>query len=564
MATKGLPGLSDTLALARATSVGDLNALFQLNVPSNDITGPAGYSASVGPSPVELAIVELAVDTSGEVRGNTHLTPGVITRLESRGTRVPWPKHSEAQPFGKGEPPAAPDFTLKTPAGGELALAQHDGPIILSFWATWCGPCRQELPLLDALRSELGPQGLQVWAISLEDSPEEAARWMKEKGLSLPIAMGDAEIRRSYSIGPIPRTVVIGPDKTILRDHTGFSPEHFARLSDDVRLLVGGTLSTSQVLGYLEWGSMTYELLATDSSSTVPPRAMVTDKKGGLWVANEKRLAPVALINGDLVTDESRAVPLAFPANRLAWGDVDGDGTEELLAATAGGDVLRLSKRDGEAIWTSRHPDPITDAVFMKGGDGGMQVAAMRVGLNPLSEATDARPAVAVPSARVDLISKGQLLSSVSLAGDGVGLISSKDGRVLALPKEGAPLLLSGSQTPQAVDLSVQHVRNAQWTPWPTQNAQELLIASGAAAQVLALERADGGTHVAALTGGGTLVGLNANGTPDFRLRLQKRSQAIAADLDGDGSTELILSVPGFGLAVLGPKKLPNKPIDPQ
>lgn len=96
------------------------------------------------------------------------------------------------------ERPLLGDFALPTLDGGKVALADHKGKVVLvSFWATWCKPCKQELPLLDALGKKYADRGLVVLSINT-DAPKTQAdvrRTVTTKGLTLPILLdGDGKV----------------------------------------------------------------------------------------------------------------------------------------------------------------------------------------------------------------------------------------------------------------------------------------------------------------------------------------------------------------------------------
>lgn len=106
----------------------------------------------------------------------------------------------------------APDFTLKTIDGKSFQLADYRGKVVvLNFWATWCPPCRQEIPDFVKLQKELGARGLQIVGISLdEDGPDVVREFMKEVKFNYPVIHDDGTTNNLY--GPIeymPTTYVI-------------------------------------------------------------------------------------------------------------------------------------------------------------------------------------------------------------------------------------------------------------------------------------------------------------------------------------------------------------------
>lgn len=99
---------------------------------------------------------------------------------------------------------AAPDFTLERWDGGSLSLSDYRGQVVLvNFWATWCGPCREEMPLFEALRQEYRGEGFEVLAISVDEAPAEAIpAYLEtlERPLSYPLLIGTAEVAAEYGV----------------------------------------------------------------------------------------------------------------------------------------------------------------------------------------------------------------------------------------------------------------------------------------------------------------------------------------------------------------------------
>lgn len=106
----------------------------------------------------------------------------------------------------------APDFKLQTMDGKTFNLADHKGKVIvLNFWATWCPPCRQEIPDFNKLQKELGNQGLQIVGISLDqEGPDVVREYMKEMPFNYPVMHDDGTAQGIY--GPVqvmPTTFII-------------------------------------------------------------------------------------------------------------------------------------------------------------------------------------------------------------------------------------------------------------------------------------------------------------------------------------------------------------------
>jgi peroxiredoxin len=118
---------------------------------------------------------------------------------------------------------AAPAFSLRDLSGRPLALADYRGKVVvLDFWATWCIPCRQEVPHFIALQKKHGSKGLAVIGISLDDEEKPVRSFYTEFGMTYPVAMGNAAMAEQYGgILGLPVTFVIDRQGRIRFRHDG-------------------------------------------------------------------------------------------------------------------------------------------------------------------------------------------------------------------------------------------------------------------------------------------------------------------------------------------------------
>ena len=115
----------------------------------------------------------------------------------------------------------APDFELQTLDGKNLKLSDFRGKaVLLNFWATYCGPCKIEMPWFVELQKEYGPQGFQIVGVANDDaSTEDIARFAKEMGINYPILIGKDSVSDSYKVSVLPTTFFLDRDgKLIARE----------------------------------------------------------------------------------------------------------------------------------------------------------------------------------------------------------------------------------------------------------------------------------------------------------------------------------------------------------
>ena len=128
-----------------------------------------------------------------------------------------------AQGIGSADRGTAPDFTLTDLSGKPLTLSSYRGKVVLlDFWATWCDPCRDEIPRFIVLQDKYGARGLQIIGVSMDDSPEPVRQFQKRFRMNYPAVMGTARIGELYGgILGLPVAFLIGSDGRIYSKHVG-------------------------------------------------------------------------------------------------------------------------------------------------------------------------------------------------------------------------------------------------------------------------------------------------------------------------------------------------------
>lgn len=119
---------------------------------------------------------------------------------------------------------AAPDFALPDLDDRDHTLGEWRGKVVLvNFWATWCPPCVEEMPSLEGLHRELGPQGLVVLGVSVDEDASALRRFVQERRISLTVLHdpGGRQAASTYGVRGFPETVIIGPDGLVVESYRG-------------------------------------------------------------------------------------------------------------------------------------------------------------------------------------------------------------------------------------------------------------------------------------------------------------------------------------------------------
>ena len=134
----------------------------------------------------------------------------------------------------------APDFTLKTSNGKNLKLSEHRGEVVMiNFWATWCGPCRQEMPLLNRLHEQYRKAGFTLLGVSVDDKPQAAQDMARQLGVGFPVLFDtDKQVSRRYDVDAMPSTLLIDRDGKVRYIHRGFLPGYEARYEAQIKELL--------------------------------------------------------------------------------------------------------------------------------------------------------------------------------------------------------------------------------------------------------------------------------------------------------------------------------------
>ena len=134
----------------------------------------------------------------------------------------------------------APNFTLKSNTGKNVKLSELRGQVILlNFWASWCGPCRQEMPLLEKLHKRYSALGFTVLGVNVEEDPRKAKTLLKDISVSFPILFDTSnKVSKEYNVSAMPSTVMIDRDGNMRYLHKGYKPGDEAQYKKWVKQLI--------------------------------------------------------------------------------------------------------------------------------------------------------------------------------------------------------------------------------------------------------------------------------------------------------------------------------------
>lgn len=137
--------------------------------------------------------------------------------------------------------PAFPPVSLTDLDGHVVEVKDFQGAVVLlNFWATWCGPCRIELPELQKLYSELGGKGLAVLTVAVDTPREKVRPFMERLGLTMPAFLADARTQELLGIDRIPFSILLDREGKVVQIYPGYS----RGMIDEIRTLSEALVAT--------------------------------------------------------------------------------------------------------------------------------------------------------------------------------------------------------------------------------------------------------------------------------------------------------------------------------
>jgi peroxiredoxin len=134
----------------------------------------------------------------------------------------------------------APDFVLRSATGENLRLSEYRGDVVLiNFWATWCGPCRQEMPLLDDLYGRYQRVGFNLLGVNIDEDSRRAMQMVQELGVNFPVLFDEnKEVSKLYEVEAMPVTILVDREGIVRHIHHGYKPGYEEKYLTEIRSLL--------------------------------------------------------------------------------------------------------------------------------------------------------------------------------------------------------------------------------------------------------------------------------------------------------------------------------------
>ncbi len=134
---------------------------------------------------------------------------------------------------------AAPDFVLKSASGQNIRLSELKGKVVmLNFWATWCGPCAEEIPHLNKLHESLDSYDFELLGINLDEDQAKALHLARKLDVNFPVLFDDEKnVSKSFSIDAMPTTIIIDRSGKIRHVNRGYKKGYIERYYRQIQAL---------------------------------------------------------------------------------------------------------------------------------------------------------------------------------------------------------------------------------------------------------------------------------------------------------------------------------------
>ena len=160
------------------------------------------------------------------------LTRGLVRALAVMAVTLPALAASTNAP--------APDFVLDSNTGKPVKLSGLKGQVVMiNFWATWCGPCRQEMPLHDSIYKQYKDKNFTLLGVNVEPDPKAANDWLKKTPVSFPVLYDvKSDVSNLYKVAGMPSTVFVDRKGNVRVIHRGYKPGDENEYMNNIRMLM--------------------------------------------------------------------------------------------------------------------------------------------------------------------------------------------------------------------------------------------------------------------------------------------------------------------------------------
>jgi len=134
----------------------------------------------------------------------------------------------------------SPDFVLKSKEHGNMRASEQKGNVVLiNFWASWCGPCRDELPVMEALYQDYQDLGFEILAVNVDDDARKADVLLDDIRVSFPVLYDTSgEVSQLFDVNAMPTTVMLDRDGKVRLIHSGFRSGDEKKYEKAIKMLI--------------------------------------------------------------------------------------------------------------------------------------------------------------------------------------------------------------------------------------------------------------------------------------------------------------------------------------
>jgi thiol-disulfide isomerase/thioredoxin len=437
--------------------------------------------------------------------------------------------------------PPVPDFTVPLLNGNTWSSAEHKGEVVVvNFWATWCGPCKRELPELAELYRKRKDEGVEVIAVSTDQGEVEPVRDMADK-LELPFTVGQKpELAETFSVGALPAIRVLGADGALYYSARGFSAGAMEKLDHAIDQALEGGREGGAPLATVFGPSA--DKLVLEQFYPVAGAVGVTAWDAGIAVGGVGASPTVFALDGTLTGEASVETTRGQPGARLGW--LDG-----VVGADPGHLLVRKWDADGLSAWVKALPEPVLDLVTSS--DAVWVAAAEHLYVFDSSgsllhtEAVSLTDLAATPDGVVGVGTDTRIVGRVERTAPAVAPDAEPSGE----PSPESP----AEPTPVAAPAPPVVVVERSESGFPALVVSEDGdLASDTARYMVAGTFGPGGARrIAIVRGDDRLVIVDDSGQVEVVAELRRGGPLAVVDFNGDGHDSLLVTIPDHGVARL-------------